>query len=47
VRLYVGILSPEELAYTVDGELLYFVNYLTAAIVAMARVAFGILVSEV
>src|SRR5574344_985461 len=47
VWLHVGILSSEEFAYTVDGELLHLVNHTASAIVALARITLGILVGEV
>ena len=46
VRLHIGILSAEQLADAVDGQLLDLVDDLTAAIVAMARIALGILVGK-
>ena len=47
VRLYVGILSTEHLLYTLDGEVLYDVNYLASAIITLAWQPLGILVSKV
>ena len=47
VRLYVGILGTEQLADTVNSQLFYLVNDLTAAIVAVARITFRIFVGKV
>lgn len=46
VRLHVGVLGTEERLGTVDGELLGDVDVLAAAVVALARVALGVLVGE-
>ena len=46
VRLDVGVLGAEELLGPVDGELLDLVHHLAAAVVALARVALGVLVGE-
>ena len=46
VRLHVGILCVEELADAVDGKLLHLVHNLTAAIIALARIALGIFVGQ-
>ena len=46
MRLHVGILCIEELADAVDGKLLHLVHHLTAAVVALARVALGILIGQ-
>ena len=46
VRLYVGIFGTEELLDALNGEILHFVNYLTSAVVALARVAFSIFVCQ-
>ena len=47
VRLHVGELSSEEFLHTVDGELLYLVDDLAAAIVTFAGQTLGIFVGEV
>ena len=47
VGLHVGIFCAKQLAHAVDGQLLYLVHHLTAAIVAVAGIAFGIFISEV
>ena len=44
VRLHVGPLGAEELLDAVDGELLGLVDHLAATVVALAGVAFGVLV---
>ena len=44
VRLHVSILGSEKLADAVDSELLNFVHHLTSAIIALARITFGIFV---
>jgi hypothetical protein len=46
VRLDVGELGPEERLHAVDGQLLDDVDMLAAAVVALARVALGVLVGE-
>ena len=46
VGLYVGIFGSEQLAHTVDGELLHLVHYLATAIVSLAGIALGILVGQ-
>jgi hypothetical protein len=46
VRLNVGELGAEERLHAVDGQLLDDVDMLAAAVVALARVALGILVGE-
>ena len=46
VRLDVGVLGAEELLRPIDGELLDLVHDLAAAVVALARVALGVLVGE-
>ncbi len=46
VRLYIGVLSSEELLYAADSEVFNLVDYLAAAIIAFSGVAFGILVCE-
>ena len=46
VGLHVGVLCPEELAYAVDGQLLYLIHHLATSVVAFAGIAFGILVGK-
>ena len=46
VRLHVGVLGPEQLLGTVDGQLLDGVDDLTTAVVPRPRVAFGVLVGQ-
>ena len=46
VRLHVGVLGAEQLAQAVAGELLGFVDHEVAAVVALRRVALGVLVGE-
>ena len=46
VRLHVDVLGPEELLAARDGQLLGDVHDLAAAVVALARVALGVLVGE-
>ena len=46
VRLDVGVLGPEQLLGAVDRELLGDVDLLAAAVVALARVALGVLVGQ-
>jgi hypothetical protein len=46
VRLDVGELRAEQCLHAVDGQLLHHVNVLAAAVVALARVALGVLVGE-
>ena len=46
VRLHVGVLGPEQLLGAVDGQLLGHVDVLTAAVVALAGVALGVLVGQ-
>ena len=46
VRLDVGVLGAEQLLGAVDRELLGDVDELAAAVVALARVALGVLVGE-
>ncbi len=47
VRLYIGIFCTEELLHAVNGKLLTLVDDLTAAIVAVSGISFGILVGHV
>ena len=46
VGLHVGVLGAEQLLHAVDGQLLGDVDELAAAVVALARVALGVLVGE-
>ena len=46
VRLHVGPVGGEELLDAVDGELLDHADMLAAAVVALARVALGVLVGQ-
>src|SRR6185503_10950504 len=46
VGLHVDVLGPEELAGPADGQLLGDVDDLAAAVVALARVALGVLVGH-
>ncbi|MNO97992.1 hypothetical protein D3C76_897220 [compost metagenome] len=46
VRLDVGVVGAEQLLGTVDGQLLDDVDVLATTVVALARVAFGVLVGQ-
>mmetsp|Transcript_96733 Transcript_96733/g.269173 ORF Transcript_96733/g.269173 Transcript_96733/m.269173 type:complete len:376 (-) Transcript_96733:96-1223(-) len=46
IGLHVGEFGAEELLQTIDGQLLNHVHVLAAAVIALARVAFGVLVGE-
>ena len=46
VRLDVGVVGAEELLGALDGELLGDVDELATAVVALARITFGVLVRE-
>ncbi len=46
VRLHVGVLGAEQRLRAVDRELLDDVHVLAAAVVALARIALGVLVRE-
>jgi hypothetical protein len=46
VRLDVGILRAEELLRALDGEVLGDVDERAAAVIALARIALGVLVGE-
>ncbi|MNN53327.1 hypothetical protein D3C81_1680720 [compost metagenome] len=46
VRLDVGIACTEQLLGTVNGQLLDHIDVLATAVVALARVAFGVLVGQ-
>ena len=46
VRLHVGIFGIKNLFQAVDSKVLGLVNNLASAVIAVARIAFGILVGE-
>ncbi len=46
MRLHVGVGGAEELFGTVDGELFHDIDVLAAAVIALARIALGVLVRE-
>src|SRR6185312_9223630 len=46
MRLHVGVVGVEQLLQALDGQLLGHVHVLAAAVVALARIAFGVLVGE-
>ena len=46
MRLHVGILRTKELLGPLDGQCLHLIHEFAAAIVALARVAFGVLVGQ-
>ena len=46
MRLHIGVLRAEELLRAVDGELLDDINIFAAAVPALLRIAFGVLVRE-
>ncbi len=46
VRLHVGVLGPEKALGAVAGEVLDHIGELAATVVALARVALGVLVGE-
>lgn len=46
VRLHVGPVSTEQLAGTLDSQLLDHVDVLAPAVISLADIAFGILVGE-
>ncbi|MNN47594.1 hypothetical protein D3C81_1620220 [compost metagenome] len=46
VRLDVGVVGAEQLFGAVDGDLLDLVDVLAAAVVALARIALGVLVGQ-
>lgn len=46
VRLHVGIIGAEQLFGAVDGQLLDFIHMFAAAVIALARIAFGVLVGQ-
>ncbi len=45
--LHIGVLGPEDLLGAVAGEVLHDVHLAAAAVIALARVALGVLVGEV
>ena len=47
VRLNVGILCTEQLADAVDSQLLYLVNHLASAIIAVARITLGVFIGKI
>ena len=46
VRLHVGCLGPKELLHTIQRQLLGHIHELAAPVVALARIALGVLVGE-
>ena len=46
VRLHVGVLGAKERLRAVDGQLLDAIHEFAAAVVALARIALGVLVGE-
>src|SRR5690606_29743848 len=46
VRLHVGVVGTEQFPDPVDRQLLGHVHVLAAAVVALARIAFGVLVGQ-
>ncbi|MDR6356321.1 hypothetical protein Q3H58_002992 [Pseudomonas psychrotolerans] len=46
VRLDVGVVGAEQLLGALDGQLLDLVDVLAATVVALARIAFGVLVGQ-
>ena len=46
MRLHVGVVGAEEFLGAVDGELLGDVDEFATAVVALARITFGVLVGE-
>ena len=46
VRLHVGVCGAEELLRAVNGKLFGLVRELASAVIALARIAFGVLVGE-
>jgi len=46
MRLHVGVLGSKQFFGAVDGQLLHFVGILAAAVVTLARIAFGVFVGE-
>ena len=46
MRLHVGVLGAEKLLGAVDGQLLGAIHEFAAAVIALARIAFGVFVGE-
>jgi len=46
VGLHIGMVRPKQLLGTVNGQLLHHIHMLTAAIVTLARIPFGVLVGH-
>ena len=46
MRLHIGIFGAEKFFHAVDGQLLGHIDMLAAAVIAFARIAFGIFVGE-
>ena len=46
VRLHVDVLGVEELFGAVAREVFHFIGILAAAVITLARIAFGVLVGE-
>jgi hypothetical protein len=46
VRLHVGVLRPEQLPGTIDGELLHLVHHLAPTVVARGRIPLRVLVRQ-
>ncbi|MNF98078.1 hypothetical protein D3C84_809260 [compost metagenome] len=46
VRLHVDVFAVEQLASAFDGQVLDFIDDLAAAVVTLARIAFGVFVGE-
>jgi hypothetical protein len=46
VRLHIGVIGAKQLLGALDGQLLGLVDILAAAVVALVRVAFGVLVGQ-
>ena len=46
VRLHVGVVGAEQFLGTLDGQRLDVVDVLAAAVVALARIALGVLVRQ-
>ena len=44
--LHIGVFGAEELLHAVYGKLLHLVNNLTAAVIAVSGITFGIFVGE-
>src|SRR6266702_2592601 len=46
MRLHVGVVGPEQFLRSVDGQLFGDIDVLTTTIVALARIAFSVLVGQ-